>query len=102
MVSEEDTETKSLLGDNWRHFVCLIQAIWDTGTVPRQMLWVTVVLLPKGGGNFQGISLLEPFWNDIEIAVDAQLSVVQFHDNLHGFVVGRGCGTAGLEAKLVQ
>ena len=27
---------------------------------------------------------------------------MQFHDCPHGFVVGRGCGTAGLKAKLVQ
>ena len=36
-------------GDNWRLFVKLIQTIWDTGDVPQQMLWMIVVLIPKGG-----------------------------------------------------
>jgi hypothetical protein len=90
------------LGDRWRIFVRLVRAIWETGTVPRQMMWVIVVLLPKGGGDFRGIGLLEPFWKVMEIIMDSRLHVVEFHDCLHGFVKGKGCGTAGIEAKLVQ
>ena len=82
--------------------VQLVRVIWDTGTVPRQMMWVIVVLLPKGGGDFRGIGLLRPFWKVMEIIMDNRLQVVDFHDCLHGFVKGKGCGTVGIEAKLVQ
>ncbi len=50
------------LGDHWRSFVALLQALWTTGTVPTQMTWMIVVLLPKGGGSFCGIGLLNPIW----------------------------------------
>ena len=66
------------------------------------MLWVTVVLLPKGGSDFRGIGLLEPFWKAIEILMDKRLQVVEFHDYMHGFLKGRGTGTATVEAKLAQ
>ena len=36
----------------WRYFVQLIGAIWATGRIPRQLLWVIVVLIPKGGGDY--------------------------------------------------
>ena len=80
----------------------LVKLICETGNIPRQMMWVIFVLLSKGGGNFRGIGLLKPFWKVLKIIVDNRLQVIEFHDCLHGFVKGRGCGTAGLEAKLVQ
>ena len=61
-----------------------------------------VVLLPKGGGDYRGIGLLEPLWKVVGILMDRWLQVVQFHDCLHGFLKGRGTGTATLEAKLAQ
>jgi hypothetical protein len=39
-------------GDNWCLFLKLAQAVWDHGDIPPQLLWVIVVLIPKGGGNF--------------------------------------------------
>eukprot|EP00985_Skeletonema_marinoi_P025407 scaffold18646_cov184-Skeletonema_marinoi.AAC.2 len=67
-------------GDQWRVFVELIQEIWNTGRIPTQMLWVVIVLIPKpkGSGGYRGIGLLDPLWKK------------------------RGCGTAVLEAKLLQ
>ncbi len=53
-------------GDNWRLFLRLIQAAWTNGIVPCQLLWIIVVLIPKGGGDYRGIGLLEPIWKVIE------------------------------------
>ena len=86
----------------WRIFVSLIKEIWEHGEVPRQMLWMVVVLLPKGGGDFRGIGLLEPFWKVIEIIMDGRLKSIELHDCLHGFLAGRGTGTAITEVKLTQ
>ena len=89
-------------GDNWRLLVQLIQIIWERGEIPSQMKWVIVILIPKGKGDFRGIGLLEPVWKVIEIIIDGRLQAIQLHDCLHGFMKGRGTGTATIEAKLTQ
>lgn len=103
-IEEEEDQKRGTegAGNKWRLFVKLIQSIWRTGSIPRQMMWVIVVLIPKGGGDYRGIGLLEPLWKVIEKIMDSRLNVIEFHDCLHGFVKKRGCGTAGLEAKLAQ
>ncbi len=50
---EEDPEVGPVnigAGDNWRRFTLLVQAIWDHGEIPPQLLWAIIVLIPKGGG----------------------------------------------------
>ena len=67
------------------------------------MLWSTVVLLPKGNGDYQGISLLEMSWKIIELIINWRItSKVNFRDALHGFRAKRGTGTACIEEKLPQ
>mmetsp|Transcript_7501 Transcript_7501/g.17018 ORF Transcript_7501/g.17018 Transcript_7501/m.17018 type:complete len:296 (-) Transcript_7501:86-973(-) len=96
-IREEEEDGNENAGNIWRIFVRLIQ-----GKIPRQMLWMVVVLLPKGGGDYCGIGLLEPFWKCIEVLMDKRLQSIEFHDCLHGFLSGRGTGTAITEAKLTQ
>ena len=66
------------------------------------MMWIIIVLLPKGGGDYRGIGLLEPMWKVLEVIMDKRLQVIEFHDCLHGFLTGRGTGTATLHVKLAQ
>ena len=80
----------------------LVQALWDHGKIPPQLLWVIVVLIPKGGGDYRGIGLLEPMWKVCERVMDLCLNVYELHDALHGCHNQRGTGTAGIEAKLAQ
>ncbi|KAL7541335.1 hypothetical protein ACHAWF_006905 [Thalassiosira exigua] len=100
---EEDPEKEDRegAGDRWRLFVRLIRAIWVQGRIPRQLLWVVVVLLPKGGGDYRCIGLLEPIWKVIEGVMDTCLEVIELHDFLQGYRTKRGTGTATVEAKLV-
>jgi hypothetical protein len=60
-IKQEEREDNRVegLGDQWQSFVTLLQAVWTTRSVPTQMSWMIVVLLPKGGGNYHGIGLLE-------------------------------------------
>jgi hypothetical protein len=62
MQQEEDPEGHGVdgAGDNWPLFVQLVQAAWAHGTIPCQLLWIIVVLIPKGGRDYRGIGLLEP------------------------------------------
>jgi len=89
-------------GDEWKAFVKLVQAVWDEGKIPIQLGWVVTVLIPKGGGDYRGIGLLEPIWKVVERVIDRQLELIALHDSLHGCCTGRGTGTAVIEAKLTQ
>ena len=60
------------------------------------------MLIPKGGGNYRGIGLLEPIWKVCERVIDKRLNAFDLHESLHGCRNGRGTGTAGIEAKLAQ
>ncbi len=89
-------------GDNWRLLVGLIQAIRMQGEIPQQLTWVIVALLPKAGGDYRGIGLLEPLWKVVEQIMDQQLNALPLHEALHGCRNRRGMGTAILEVKLAQ
>jgi hypothetical protein len=59
-------------------------------------------LIPKGGGDYRGIGLLEPIWKVLEWIIDHRLDAIELHDCLHGCRANRGTGTAVIEAKLAQ
>jgi hypothetical protein len=104
VVEEEDPESQGNegKGDNWDLFVELVRAVWTHGTIPCQLLWSTLVLVPKGGGDYRGIGLLEPIWKVLEHIMDRQLNAIKLHDCLHGCRAYRGTGTAVIEAKMAQ
>ncbi len=62
VVHKEEEQINIGLGHKWWVFVKLMQAVWEHGSIPEQMRWEIIVLLPKGGGDYRGIGLLEPFW----------------------------------------
>ena len=89
--------------ENWDRVVDLIQTCFRERQVPTQMSWSTVVLLPKGNGDYRGIGLLEISWKVIESIINRRIaSKVIFHNALHGFQDRRGTVTACIEAKLLQ
>jgi hypothetical protein len=89
-------------GDNLGLFAHLVHATWTYGIVPRQLLWIIVILIPKEGKDYRGIGLLEPIWKVIEQIIDCRLYFIQLHDSLHGCHHQRGLGTATTKAKLAQ
>jgi hypothetical protein len=99
---EEAADGVEGAGDRWRLFVALMQATWESGTVPTQMSWMVIVLLPKVGGDYCGIGLLEPMWKVVEKLMVAQMSCLKLHDCLHGRLPHQGTGTAIMEVKLNQ
>jgi hypothetical protein len=82
-------------GDDWKALVKLVQAVWDEGTIPTQLGWVVTVLIPKGGGDYRGIGLLEPIWKVIERVIDKRLEAITLHNSLHTAAVLGG----GLELR---
>jgi hypothetical protein len=89
-------------GKEWDVLVRLVHAIWDKGKIPIQLGWVVTVFIPKGGGYYRGIGLLEPIWKVIEQVIVKRLEVIALHNSLHGCCNGQGTGTAVIEAKLTQ
>jgi hypothetical protein len=89
-------------GKEWDALVQLVQAVWDEGKIPTQLGWVVTVLIPKGGGDYHSIGLLEPIWKVIKWVMDKRLEAIVLHDSLHSCCNGQGTGTAVIEAKLTQ
>ena len=90
------------VGKTWDEFFQLCSSVWATGTTPQQMCWVVTVLIPKGGGEYRGIGLLEPIWKVLEWVMDIRLENIILHNSLHECLAGRGTGTGIIEAKLAQ
>ncbi len=87
MVARENPSRIADMGDlgkKWRIFVKMIQTIWDRGEIPMQMSWMVIVLLPKGGGNFWGIGLLNPCWKVVEKIMVCRMGAIDFRPCLHG------------------
>jgi hypothetical protein len=102
---EEDPENgvnHTGAGKSWSEFVELCTSVWETGTIPQQMSWVVMVLIPKGGGEYWGIGLLEPIWKVLELVMDLWLEKIELHNSLHGCLAGRGTGMGIIEVKLAQ
>ena len=65
--------------------------------------WQTVVLIPKGGGDFRSIGLVKLIWKTVTLTLNRRLTAsIQFHDKIHRFRTGRVTGTTSLESKLLQ
>ena len=66
------------------------------------MLWIIIVLIPKGNEEYQEIGLLEPFWKLMECIIDGKLGAIEIHDCLHVFQAGRRTRTTMIKIKLAQ
>ena len=83
--------------------VRLVQAMFRGGTVPVEIAWSKMALIPKGKGEYMEIGLVEVLWKVCTVVVNCRLKrSVVLYDALHRFRTGRGMGTAMLEANLYQ
>ena len=66
-------------------------------------MWAMVVLLPKGGGAYSCIGLVEVFWKMCSVVVNCRLKrTFILHNILHGIREGRWTGMEMMEANLAQ
>ena len=60
-------------------------------------------LIPKEGGDYRGIGLVEVICKAVAVILDHRFTAaITYHDFLHRFRAGSGTGTATLELKLLQ
>ena len=87
----------------WGKVVEMTQTAFRDRKLAEEAAWQTVVMIPKGKGEFREIGLVEVTWKVMAVIIHRQLTTgLQLHDALHGFWEGCGTGTATLEAKLLQ
>ena len=62
-----------------------------------------MVLIPKGGGDYRGIGLVEVIWKAVAAILNFRFTVgITYHDLFYGFQVGWGTGTDTLEINLLR
>ena len=74
-----------------------------TGEIPEAAKWSVMVLSLKRGRGFREIGPMEVIWKFIASIINKRLKgVLVFPNVFHGFRLGRGMGTARLEANLAH
>ena len=69
----------------------------------EESTWQVVVLIPKGGGDYYGIGLVEVVWEVVTVILNFYLTTsINFQEVLHGFWEGCDTGTTSLEAILIH
>ena len=100
---EEKTEAEEEGEELWGKVVEMTETAFREGNLAEEATWQTVVLIPKGKGEFRGIGLVEVTWKVVAVILHRRLTAgIKLHDALHRFREGRSTGTATLEAKLLQ
>ena len=83
--------------------MCLLRVDLGEGRLTEETMWQVVVQIPKGGGDYRDIDLMEVVWKLVAMINNLQLTApITFHDILHGFREVFGTGKASLKTKLVQ
>ena len=78
-------------------FVDLVQTAFWEGEIAEEAKWQAVVLIPKGKKDYRGIDLVEVMWKVVAAILNCRFTAsITYHDFLHGFLAGRGTGTATL------
>ena len=81
----------------------LVQLAFRYGKLAEEAAWQMVVLIPKGGGDYRGICLVEVICKTVAVILNfCFTTATTYHNSLHGFRAGRGTGTASLKVKLLQ
>ena len=69
----------------------------------EEISWATMVLLPKGKGEYQGIGIVKVLWRVCSLVLNCCLkSSIVLHNALNGFREGWVMGTATLEDNIAQ
>ena len=56
------------------------------GVLPEELTWATMILLPKGKGDYWGIGSVEAKWKIYRVVLNSRLKKwVELHESLHEF-----------------
>ena len=75
--------------------------MWETGSIPIELGWNVLVILPKGNSYNRGVGMLDVVSKVVEVVIYTRITTVfQFHNILHRFRAGRGAWTTIMELKI--
>ena len=78
--------------------VALVRAAFGEGLLAEEATWQAVVLIPKGRGDYYGISLVEVMWKEVAEILNLRITVsITYHNFLYGLRAGLGTGIITLE-----
>ena len=93
----EAKREKDPVDRRWELVVRLVQVLFRDGTLPVDIVWEKMVLIPKGKGEYRGIGLVEVLWKVCAVVVNCWLNrSVVIQDALHRFRSGRETWTTTL------
>ena len=64
---------------HWGRVVEIIQRTFRDGELAEEASWQAVVLIPKGKGDYQGISLVELMWKVVAVILNPSLDLPHHH-----------------------
>ena len=80
-----------------------VQMEFRDGVIAEEATWQAVVLLPKGGGKYRGIGLVEVVRKVVTVILNFFFTAsITYHNSLYGFRMCCSTGTAYPEIKLLQ
>ena len=78
----------------WEMVAELLQLEFWEGVLAEEAAWHAVVLIPKGGGDYRSIGLVEVIWKKVVVILNRRFTAsITYYDSLHRFRAGRGTGT---------
>ena len=102
-MDEGGEEGEEWYQSKWEMLVELVHMAFRYGVLAEEATWQVVVLIPKGGGDYHVIGLVEVVWKAVAAIINRRFTALTtYHEYLHGFWAGRGMGTVTLEVKLLH
>ena len=99
----EATREKNMDKARWEGLVSMAKLNFQEGIMSAELTWTTMILLPKGKGEYRRIRLVEVIWKMISTIINSRLRMfILIHDSLHGSRQGRRADMVTVEDKLSQ
>ena len=88
---------------NWDWAVEILQTKFRDVRLPTEFTWKTMVLIPKGNGEFWGIGIVEVLCKELSVVINKRIGeALHFHDFLHCLRAGKRMENTSLKVKLIQ
>ena len=89
--------------EHWDKLMSVTKLVLRIRHIPEALVWTMMVLIPKSGGDYIGIGIVEVMWKvHTSIVSNILRNSITLHDSLHGFRQGRGAAMATMEENLEQ
>ena len=76
----------------------MIHTAFREGELAEEAAWRGVVLIPKGGGDYRVIGIVEVMWKAVTVILNRHFTAsIAYHDSLRRYQAGCDMGTSNLK-----